>query len=106
MSNSPFPLPESVVLAMGKGDRQKATGGSVAWTSLILSGLLEKGRTGRCTKPRTRIQVRMASDPDNSRQSSVTEMSRVATKAGSAVSWWVLAANSYFQLPPGNPWSR
>lgn len=56
-----FPLPESVVLDMGKGDRQKATGASVVWTSLISSGLLEKGRMGRCTKPRTRTQVRTSS---------------------------------------------
>lgn len=44
---------------MGKGGRQKATGGSVAWTNLTSSGLLEKGRMGRCTKPRTRIQVKI-----------------------------------------------
>lgn len=60
MSNSPLLLlSESVVLGMGKGGRQKATGGSVVWTSLISSGLLEKGRMGRCTKPRTRTQVKV-----------------------------------------------
>lgn len=60
VSNSPlWLLSESVVLGMGKGGRQKATGGSAVWTSLISSGLLEKGRMGRCTKPRTRTQVKV-----------------------------------------------
>lgn len=56
-----FRLSESVVLGMGRGDRRKVTGGSVVWTSLISLELLEKGRMGRCTKPRTRIQVRITS---------------------------------------------
>lgn len=44
---------------MVRGDRQKATGGSAAWINLISLGLLEREHMGKCTKPRTRIQVKV-----------------------------------------------
>lgn len=55
-----FSFSEFAVLVMVRGGRLKVTGASVVWINLILLGLLEKEHMGKCTKPRTKIQVKVA----------------------------------------------